>query len=730
MLTATTRHLEEPRLYELASGALSHTLVRQFNDLMRRTTTPTAFGLGFKRDCGKHTPIHRNTRKHPRPVLASFGRCKEPDRFTRYTRLHLRGERPLFHVSSGKRRRFAMLSLDIDATDTAVSFDETARYATRVTQDAWSYNSWIEPGRSFPRKQGAYARLLIDYAGVPAATRHFIELLVNRELNWRHPKGEAQGFHFDGLKGTTSYEYDNPSFDREYADEIAPMTGRSMVDAGPYLEMGEGIWILPYEAKKLLRSLTREQGARPCEEAISGEVGRWDQELRPITRLHHYERKKAFYGMLDEGGLNPAVRFACNERLEQTRRHHALLVTAPCFGRPHDLPAYQEFMNGPHLTWRHFISVLPDAQIESVHQHLRLIKSGDRQGALKLLHSASREAGAERRNAGEQTPGSPSSDTGEMESSCPLLPAMRPEQAMIDDPFADPFDRQRRMAMRQLRATGGDVELAARRTTEWWESPLGGATGLSPEEHAERRERHRRYVEFAAQTFDPAKARPAASDFRITRERAEEMAADMDHHVPQAWRDEAQLRHPQAEKLTSFRLAAVHGAVLRLASTVALGRDESSLGDVPTAAIHGLMRHMKMTVNTSTIAALMGLLRRARLIALTRSHWNPGSGQGGGRSAAYAINTSLFLPKWAEGHIPDTVQLAEAGEAMRRPPRLSLPSPRITELDWSVDDDPTPEDENALLSSLKMDLSTFGSLAMNPLGCISRFSRGKARKAA
>lgn len=260
----------------------------------------------------------------------------------------------------------------------------------------------------------------------------------------------------------------------------------------------------------------------------------------------------------------------------------------------------------------------------------------------------------------------------------------RGDQTIADERTGDPFERQSAMTRIHMRLSGGDVEQAAVMTCTWWEGPEGDAGERTPSKHQERLERFTRYAEYYKASFEPAKAAPRAPAFWITRQRAIDDAPAFDRLVPQVWREEERAHNSNIEPLTSQRISAVYGIVLRAVSTLAKGYErygKSALQDVPNTEIKGMLKKLKMTVNTSTIAAIKNLLRRARLIVRTRCYCAPNRQAGKpGRCAAYVVNTALYCPSWARGHIPAESQLAATGESLRRPP-APPPSPDNPECD-------------------------------------------------
>jgi hypothetical protein len=526
----------------------------------------------------------------------------------------------------------------------------------------WGIEPWLEPGRSYPSKQGCYARQLLDFRGIPAATRNLSERLTNRFVKSLHPAGERDGYKLDGLKGTTTWCDPNPNYDPVYAAQICPSAAAGVADVAEAIG-GETQWLRPYEARRLLRAL----GHSP--EEASQIVELMPRSWEAMTEQEAYERAKRFYG-LESGRHDRTRRIRYDVRLEPVVRHYGLLVTAPLYGRPHDLPAFARFMNGPRLTWAKWIAVLPRQQVSLLREHRDATKAGDKVEAMRIAKETLR-AGRTSKTAVIQGPGSVPSDNhkstshgldvdpGPAATPAALVPHVRgcPDHETASDETAAPIQRWLAMLRICLRRTHGKMEPAAQMTCRWWRNV--GATGDSEAEEAERLERFLRLAAYPAQTFDEAKNQPRG-EFRMTRDRAVEMAPDMDRLVPQAMRTQAAADHPHAEPLTSLRIAGVYGVFLRAVSTVAKGWGDEALCDVPSTDIKAMLRKLHMSMNPSTIAAITNLLIQVQLIHRVRRHFRPPGGRSRGRCAAYVINLGLYCPAWAEGHIPESSQLPAA----------------------------------------------------------------------
>ena len=737
---------------------LPREVVQRFGACVKRCTRMTWFGIGVERENGKHLPIHRNARTDPSPISGHSGKYQAPDRVGRHFHYHLAGLRPFFTVSSD-HRRLALLTPEIDASDTSVKFSETAVYAAGLVKGLWGVTPWVEPGRSHPRKQGAYPRVVIDYGGVPAATRALTERLINRFLRARYPRGERSGYHLDGLKGTTAWAEENPLFDARLYHSVHPWRQGRHVNLGPVLDGCDDYWVPMHEAARTLRDLTEDTENALDLGAARDLITQLPQEFLSISYGEAYEKDRCFYGFVD-GHFDRSRRFCPDPRLEHQVVHRGLLVTAPCYGRPNDVAAFKDCLGGTPLGWKHLISVLPPEHVEVLREHRLAIKAGEREDAHRMArealnHSRSSRCTVRPAKGVSGVPVVKDGDAARVSSppaAEPVNPEIGPEgkgnlppdqsghplsDRLIDtavvlrragrssdaevagDPTAEPFDRWLAMTRMCLRQSGGDVRQTAQMVAAWWEGPEGGATGHSPGEHAERLERFTRLAKFTLGTFDVDKgssAKPKSGDgsFWLTRERIEAMGPDMDRLIPQEWRDEAAAGHRHAQPLTSVRLAAVYGAIVRLASTVAKGHGHHTLGDAPNRGICGLLKTLGMSVTSSTLAALKGLLQRANLIALTRAHYHPGNpSEGTGRSAAFAVNTSIYCPAWAEPYIPPQVRVDSAStpHELAAAPAPLLPSP--LPLDNPVCEhggqfDLTDSQEELLLAVLAEEVKSYG----------------------
>ena len=360
--------------------------VQWFGACIKRCTRVNRFGIGIERENGKHLPIHRNARKDPSPILGHSGKYQAPDRVGRHFHYHLAGLRPFFTVSSD-HRWLALLTPEIDASDDSIRFIETAAYAEGLVKGLWGVTPWVEPGRSHPRKQGAYPRVVVDYGGVPAATRALTERLINRFLRARHPRGERSGYHLDGLKGTTAWAEEHPLFDAGLHHSVHPWRRGRHVNLGPVLDGCDDYWVPMHEAARTLRDLTEDTENALDLEAARDLITQLAQDFLPISYGEAYEKNRRFYGFVD-GHFDRSRRFFPDPRLERQVVHRGLLVTAPCYGRPNDVAALEDCLGGTPLGWEHLISVLPPERFELLREHRLAIKAGEREDA----HQMAREA--------------------------------------------------------------------------------------------------------------------------------------------------------------------------------------------------------------------------------------------------------------------------------------------------------------------------------------------------
>lgn len=609
--------------------------VALFRLIMRRTLHSQWFGIGITPEGGgKASPRHRNTRHNPRPCSrrsqvtgTHFG---VPDTWGRYARRHLAGEQALFELSRCDRRT-ARYTLDIDATESAVRYSDTSQLGRRIAAECWSINQpWVEPGRSYPTKQGAYTRFLVDWRGIAPQTRRLAETLVNRELRRRYPRDSRMGFHLDGLKGLTTYVEPNPRFDHDFAMSYEEHEGERFVNIAPLLDGHEANWVRPFDARRLLRLLGRSKVA----DLVAGLETQWC----PVSRLDHYRCRKLFYGFGDGGVRDRQARIAFDPRLEEARRHFGTLVTAPCYGRPAEVQrlAIWHDQQWGRITWRSFIGILPLDQQQAIRQGWTSLGQRRRRPDCPVLMSGSAgntdDAGYVDRGgaSGGQVRGVVSTlrDRTRFSSDIEVMNSQ-------DD---DPIEQMRAANRVHMRQANGDIERTVALTLEWYEGPAGPATGMSTAEQDQRVDRIRRHTEKLAETFRPMQ-RGQGLIARISADNVVSTGEELWPLIPTHIRDFAIANHPNARSLTPRFLAGVYIAVV-------LGVISND-GNVSRRWIQTCLSAFGTSRSTTTIACATAILHMARLIVMMRDYSAPETRTDRGQCRNWQVNRRRFWPGWA-----------------------------------------------------------------------------------
>ncbi len=593
------------------TGKIKPTRLERYRKVMQRYSKMSDFGVAVCRaDDPKPRPTHVNTRSHPCPRIALHTETREPLKGVPMTLTpkmelaHLQGvaDRALFHVGRSDRK-IALLAIDIDCSQPG-EWQMAADYGLTVLRSFFpNIETFAEPGRSYPRKAGAYIWFKINWGQALPQERRKLENLFNRQLRAMAATIPAPtGVKFDGLKGTVTYREPNPHYDSRYAASESP-------DGCWVCEITPDTWLPRYQAIKAFRAMDIP------EEHLNQWLGELATRWENLTRLESYERYKLFYK------INGAA-FAYQRRLERIRRHFGTLVTRPCFGalsgqRPNNVDSFIEWAGSKDgvVTLAKLVRALPG----NIRQRLRLRASQD--------------------NA-QCTATSTQPPDGSMALHIQSASGPRGNDRLSPDIAADPTeDANRRLwayAGMQLRKIGraDDLaqELAVQRTLAWYEGPDGPATGHSAQEHAEREDRIRRVVVKLAASFDPSQLSRYCSALRVTNERVMEVAEGMRRFITDAM-IRAITDNP---RVTRRSIAAVYLAMVHNINT-------GNLGEVPSKSIYELLRAAGITQTNSTIARCKTILIAAGLLMRVRGHFHE-KGQRG-RCEVWAVRVDIWVPE-------------------------------------------------------------------------------------
>ena len=489
----------------------------------------------------------------------------------------------------------------------------------------------MEPGRSHPHKPSVYGRLLIDYKGVPGRTRRLAELLINRLLKTRHPRGQSPAYHLDGLKGTSNFEEANPRYDRAFASRLC--ANRTMANVQGITGEAEPNWMLPHKARQFVKAVL---GCTTAQ--AKSVVDHLPHEFQQVSREAAYAASKLFYGFDAHRVFDPAARLAFNIRLEKTVRHRGALVTAPCYGRAADVPRFASFMAGPKVTFHRFISPLPAAYRQLLKQH----RAADQRGGIRECDRLERKA----LRLGFDAAPSPADRHDPASDRLPKAATIPTDRLDQDNDLIEQFRGLCRAAMHEA---DGDIELAARIAAQWYED-TGLASGDSPAEHDARVDRARRYLH-SLPPFD--KKKRSRNGFQLTREWATGDGAD---EIRAVIGDELHSQYKTKGLGWPF-IAAIYGAIVEGVSTVEAGKGPETLRDVSRNYLEARLADVGMKRPRATIARAVEVLRAAGLIKMVRDYWIDPERLSPGRCRAWLVNTARYCPAWATGHVPIESQI-------------------------------------------------------------------------
>jgi|GEM_PF-5850883 len=553
----------------------------QFNayrKAMVRFQHPEWFGIGQTVEgTHKQLPIHANGKNHPHPNVRRNDDgvlYRLPSRKMQRMRVrHLCGERALFHISRGDRPE-ALLALDIDGLDEGGDWRHAAQYGHQILAELarlaqLEIEAFAEPGRSWPRKGGAYLWIRVQYEDLSGPARWSFELRLNRLLKAIAATiPSPAGVKFDALKGCTTFTYSNPRFDSQLAGSDSD---RHM----KLYEVSPDVWLPKRSARKWLMAKGRSR-----EEAtlrLASLCTRWEV----MSKEEAYTANRIFYG-IRESEVDHTVRAKYCPELERIVRHRGILVTDPCYAafsghRENNVPDFIAWANKPgiSISAKTLAHILP-AEDASIQRARQWMEGSDIKPARK-------------------TPTSVPTMLSTQPSTLPYKSTNADnDMAIAETDCADPMERMRAWNRYHMRLTGGDVEKSAAMTVALYEGPGGPATGHSQAEHEERLDRARRHCERLAASFNPQYGKDGQDGVWLTRERILGLIPHMQRLIPEEWRAEEKKNRPKARS-TYRAIAAVYAAYLRLVSTTANGWGEDSTADVPTTAIEGLLARFCLT---------------------------------------------------------------------------------------------------------------------------------------
>ena len=599
------------------------------------------FGLEFGGGPGiKGKPRPANPKNDPRPHVTkgyNGGKVRKPWRLTKPRMLqHLRGERALFDYANPARLE-VQYAIDIDG-DPGSDYQAIVEWAKACFSKVLpGVTPFVEPGRSYPNKPGAYLRFSVKYPPSTAGpARRRAEQALHEQFAEAFVEPPA-GAKYDRLIGTTTYTEPNPNYDPALARSIAPDTGRQMdlvevdevelglIAATPLAIDHPVILAAEHDGKLWIRKTLANAVAEDFPQLVPGIAKRPTKRAwSDITEAEAYQRHQRFYGIGKNGQVNNKAQFNCREKLEPHVTRHGQLGTSPCYGawrgdRPDNLLAY--------LYWRNDgEGVIDPATLQN------------------LIGTAWKKA--------PPVP-DPTAHAKDIDRPC-KTPGSGLDYAILHDPTADRWARYGAAVRIALRRARGNTEQAEAIALAMWESDDGPSDGPR---HPERVERVQRMVAYWAATFDPSKAGSngiwfSESDVMAMDQKLRGRISREEMSAARLQRGRDAKGRLRCRRLTYDMLAWVACFTIKNAVT-------GNRGEVPHHSILAGVRDRGYAVNGSTVTAILDLLRDTDLI---RWRWQGAYSRHSHHCRQVLLIGKMMRPKWAEAAMDEDVWAARVPE--------------------------------------------------------------------
>jgi len=582
---------------------------------MKRFQKLSWFGVGIKKEDSKHIPVHVNGKDNPCPSIFRDPKTRKPKigkpmvMSHKHDRDHLQGVTPIFHVSRGDRR-IALYGLDIDG-DEPGDWLPAAKYGLRLLHTVLpDIEAFIEPGRSWPRKCGAYIWFRIDWQSTDPRERRRLERYLDRTLKRiAETMSPPNGCKFDALKGTTSYTEPNPRFDPEFAasesDHIHEV-----------FKVDEHLWLPRHEARHYLKAQATEHGQKLTSAEANEIITDCPSRYEPMTRLQAYEAHQRFYKINN-------VKFIFQTELEKLRRHYGVLVTRPCWGahsgqRPNNVQGF--------VAW----SKCPAGQVTVAKLKKAL--------APYLDNTTPKPACSKQPKTKSYT----KTLVCDPES-FDALTKNRSDFDVMLDPFTENHLRMCaavRIEMRRFSKLDPNArEMVIDRVVHWYETD-GPATGHTAEEHQDRRERAGRIYDYFANTYDSTKRCGSGKlwidDLRIIECHTRHTGYISDCLIRTTCGPD---RPP-----TRLQIAAVY---LIMMKGIATGHNRYVSYD----SIRGLLSCLNRSMSNQMIAHCIRILIATGQLEKTKNHSHT-RGSKSNHAIQYRLGARAYIPSWAEPDLP------------------------------------------------------------------------------
>jgi len=611
---------------------------KAYREVMKRFERMDWFGVGIvKPETQKHVPVHVNGRNNPLPAVLRDRKSGKPIKGVPmkltpgHDRDHLAGVTPTFHVTRGDRR-VGLYGMDIDGSLPG-DWQPAAKYAQDILKVALpGVAVFVEPGRSFPRKQGAYAWFLIDWCKTRPPERRLLEKRLNTLLRRiAATLAPPPGCNFDALKGLTTYVETNPYYDPAVANELS-------WEEQEVVEICRDNWLPKYRAKQVLIARAKDAGQSLTGAQALALVNELPSRYEPMTVGANYQRDKMFYKI-------DGRPFRHRPELEQERRHYGVLVTRPCWGA--------------HSGERD----------NNVRAFIGWAESGVGKTTVARLREALEDSEPHTSdNTGQVAEALPQVAPGKAtslceESVCSHMPDQVADAANQDPTGADNHAVMCSFVREEMRRHGRhgkpDKAKVIAAAVHKYET-VGPATGNSHAEHEDRRQRAGRIFDHYALTFDSRKA-GGSRGLWIDDNRIADCAKCLSGRISNSVMGWGAKGHkpPTREQVTVVYLVIMRGIVT--------GRDRG----VSYKSIRGLLSVLGRSMTNQRIGWCISILVQAGQLERTRLHYSCPNG-GCGRPTQYRLGRCSYIPDWADPHLPAQ---ARGDSHAHETPRVGIAKP-------------------------------------------------------